>query len=290
MRDPDALISPAQLANLLGDPTLRIYDCTTHLEPTPPGSPDPYVAVPARAMFETAHIPDADFLDLQGEFSDQATKLRFMMPPVEQLATAFARHGLGEGKRAVLYSIGTPMWATRFWWMLRSLGFDNAAVLDGGLDAWKAENRPLDSGPAKGYPAATFTARPRAGLFADSNAVKAAIGARGTTTVNALGPQFHKGLEPSRYGRPGRIPGSVNVPAATLTDTAKRLVAPADAEIKFIAQGVTKDKQVIAYCGGGISATVDLFLLHQLGYDNLTLYDGSMGEWAEDEALPIETD
>ncbi|MBS0528823.1 MAG: sulfurtransferase [Proteobacteria bacterium] len=290
MRDPDALISTAQLEALLANPALRIYDCTTYLEPTPAGDPDPYVAVPGRATFETAHIPGADFLDLQGEFSDQATRLRFMMPNTEQLVAAFSRHGLGSGNRAVLYSVGTPMWATRFWWMLRSLGFDNAAVLDGGLDAWRAEGRALENGPPKGYPAAVFSAKPRAELFADSSAVKAAIGAADSVTVNALGPQFHKGLEPSRYGRPGRIPGSVNVPAATLTDATKTLVAPADAQAKFTAQGVTREKQVIAYCGGGISATVDLFLLHQLGYDNLRLYDGSMGEWARDETLPIETD
>jgi thiosulfate/3-mercaptopyruvate sulfurtransferase len=105
-----------------------------------------------------------------------------------------------------------------------------------------------------------------------------------------LGPQFHRGLEPSRYGRPGRIPGSVNVPAATLFDPeTKAFVALADAEKKFASAGITKDKRVIAYCGGGISATIDLFLLDQLGYANLTLYDGSMGEWARDESLPIET-
>jgi thiosulfate/3-mercaptopyruvate sulfurtransferase len=105
--------------------------------------------------------------------------------------------------------------------------------------------------------------------------------------VNALGPQFHKGLEPSRYGRPGRIPGSVNVPAASLVNPAtKGFTTLADAEAKLSAQGVTKDRKVICYCGGGISATVDLFLLHQLGYDKLTLYDGSMGEWAKDARCP----
>ncbi len=62
-----------------------------------------------------------------------------------------------------------------------------------------------------------------------------------------------------------------------------------EAEAKFKAQGITKDMRVVAYCGGGISATIDLFVLHQLGYDNLTLYDGSMGEWAKDTSLPIET-
>ncbi|MCK1382517.1 sulfurtransferase, partial [Bradyrhizobium sp. 24] len=96
--------------------------------------------------------------------------------------------------------------------------------------------------------------------------------------------------EPSRYGRPGRIPGSVNVSAATLTNADKTLTTLADAEAKFVAAGVTCDKNVICYCGGGISATIDLLLLTQLGYDKLTLYDASMGEWARDPALPIETD
>lgn len=112
-----------------------------------------------------------------------------------------------------------------------------------------------------------------------------------TTIVNALGPQFHAGLEPSRYGRAGRVPGSVNVPAATLADPGtKAFVSLEDAQAKFAKQGLTKDKNIVCYCGGGISATIDLFLLHQLGYDHLTLYDGSMGEWAKDPSLPIETD
>jgi thiosulfate/3-mercaptopyruvate sulfurtransferase len=290
MREPKALISSDQLAATLGAPNLRVYDCTTYLEPTPAGSEDPYIAVPGARTFAEAHVPGADFLDLQGEFSDQGTRLRFMMPPVKQLETAFGRHGIGEGTRVVLYSIGSMMWATRFWWMLKSLGFDGAAVLDGGFDKWKAEGRPTESGPAKGYPAVTFKAMPRPGFFVDKTFVSGAIDNKGTVIVNALGPQFHKGLEPSRYGRPGRIPGSVNVPAATLVDAkGKNFTTLADAAAKFEAQGVTKDKRVVCYCGGGISATVDLFLLHQLGYDNLTLYDASMGEWAKDKTLPVET-
>jgi thiosulfate/3-mercaptopyruvate sulfurtransferase len=291
MRDPQALMSTADLASLLGQPRLRVYDCTTYLETPPPGSDDPYVAVPGRRTFEEAHIPGADFLDLQGEFSDATTRLRFMMPSTVELEAAFGRHGLAGDSRVVLYSIGTMMWATRFWWMLRSLGFDGAAVLDGGFDKWKAEGRPTESGPARGYPSATFKASPRPGFFVDKRAVLAATKEPGTVIVNALGPQFHQGLEPSRYGRPGRVPGSVNVPAATLVNAAaKDFTSLADAEAKFRAQGVTKDKRVICYCGGGISATVDLFLLHQLGHDTLTLYDGSMGEWAKDPSLPIETD
>jgi thiosulfate/3-mercaptopyruvate sulfurtransferase len=290
LRDPDAVISTEGLAARLGRPGLRVYDCTTYLEPPDPGSDDPYKVVAGRKTFVEGHVPGADFLDLQGELSALDTRLKFTMPPGEHLARAFGRHGLGDGARFVLYSIGSMMWATRVWWMLRALGFDGAAVLDGGFDRWQAEGRAVESGEPRGYPPATFTPRPRPGRFVDRTAVKAAIGDPRTVTVNALGPQFHKGLEPSRYGRPGRVPGSVNVPAASLVDPAtKRFVSPAEAMARFAAAGVDRDRRVIAYCGGGISATIDLFLLHQLGFDDLTLYDGSMGEWAKDPSLPIET-
>jgi thiosulfate/3-mercaptopyruvate sulfurtransferase len=280
------LISNTELADMLGQSNLRVFDCTTRLEYLPPGSDAPYKVVPGRDTFEAGHVPGADFLDLQGEFSDESTKLRFMMAGMAQLEAAFGRHGVGSDSFVVLYSIATPMWATRFWWMLKSLGFDNVAVLDGGLDEWKAEGRALESGPAKGYPPAKFTAKPRSGFFVDKHQV---LAERGTVVVNALNATLHKGLEPSRYGRPGRIPGSCNVSAAALTDPDTKVFVPlADAEQKFAAQGFSRDKRVIAYCGGGISATVDLFMLHRLGYDKLTLYDGSMGEWAADDALPIE--
>jgi thiosulfate/3-mercaptopyruvate sulfurtransferase len=291
MPERNELITTAELAGILDQPSLRLFDCTTYLEYQPEGSNVPYIAVPGRHTFEDGHIPGADFLDLQGEFSAAGTELRFMMPDIAQLEAAFGRHGISNDSKVVLYSIGTPMWATRFWWMLKSLGFENLAVLDGGLDKWKLEDRSLETGPAKGYPPATFTAKPRSGFFVDKHQTLAATSERNTVVVNALGPQFHRGLEPSRYGRPGRVPGSCNVSAATLLDPQTKAFVPlADAEAKFKAQGITKDKRVVAYCGGGISATVDLFLLHRLGYDNLTLYDGSMGEWAKDTSLPIETD
>jgi thiosulfate/3-mercaptopyruvate sulfurtransferase len=290
MAGQNGLVTTAELAGMLDRPDIRLFDCTTYLEPAPAESDAPYIAVPGRHTFEAGHIPGADFLDLQGEFSDPNTTLHFMMPAVAQLEAAFGRHGVSSDSQVVLYSIGSPMWATRFWWMLQSLGFDNAAVLDGGLDTWKAEGRAIETGPAKGYRPATFTAKPRDGYFVGKNDVLAASTDRNTVVVNALGPQFHKGLEPSRYGRPGRVPGSCNVSAATLLDPKTKAFVPlADAEAKFAAQGFRKDKRVVAYCGGGISATIDLFVLHRLGYHNLTLYDGSMGEWAKDPSLPIET-
>ena len=290
MPERNGLITSAELAAILDQPDLRLFDCTTYLEYQPAGSDIPYIAVPGRHTFEAAHIPGADFLDLQGEFSKANTTLHFMMPATAQLEAAFGRHGIGANSRVVLYSIGSAMWATRFWWMLRSLGLEDLSVLDGGLDKWKAEGRALETGPARGYPPATFTAKPQAGYFVDKHDVLAAKADQNTVVVNALGPQFHKGLEPSRYGRPGRIPGSVNVSAATLFDPQTKAFVPlAEAEAKFASAGIARDKRVIAYCGGGISATIDLFQLYRLGYDHLSLYDGSMGEWASDASMPIET-
>jgi thiosulfate/3-mercaptopyruvate sulfurtransferase len=205
MRDPRAVISTSELAALLGHPTLRVYDCTTTTVPPPPGSDVPYVAVPGLPAFEAAHIPGADFLDIQGEFSDQSTKLRFMMPSIPRLEAAFGRHGLGPGTRAVLYSSGTMWMSTRFWWMLRSLGCD-ATVLEGGFEKWRAEGRLTESGNAKGYPPATFVAAPRPGLFVDKAAVLDAIGQAGTVIVNALGDDLYKGTGPAAMAGPGAFP------------------------------------------------------------------------------------
>lgn len=291
MRDPNALITTAQLEALLGTPNLRLYDCTTTTVPPPPGVDAPYVAVSGRPAFEQAHIPGADYLDIQAEFSDNTTPLRFMLADLATLEAAFGRHGLGtsSGHKIVLYSANNMWMSTRFWWMLRALGVD-ATVLDGGFDKWRAENRPTEQGAPKGYPQATFRATPRPNLFGNKHDVLAGMQAPNTVIVNALGDELFRGSAPSRYGRPGRIPGSVQVSAATLIDPqAKTFTTLEDAKQKFESQGVTPEKHVIVYCGGGISANIDLFLLHQLGYDNLTLYDASMGEWARDETLPIQT-
>ena len=114
MADRGGLISTEELAGLIGQANLRVYDCTTYLDYQPEGSPVPYIVRPGKQTFEEGHIPGADFLDLQGEFSDQNTELRFMMPGVPRLEAAFGRHGVGNDSRVVLYSIGTAMWATRY--------------------------------------------------------------------------------------------------------------------------------------------------------------------------------
>lgn len=96
-----------------------------------------------------------------------------------------------------------------------------------------------------------------------------------------MGVGKSRGEGPSRYSRPGRIPGSVNVPAASLINPdTYTFVSMKKAQVKFHAAGVDQSKRIIAYCGGGISATIDLFLLYQFGHKHLALYDASMSEWA----------
>ena len=288
-REPQALIETDALEASLGMRGLRIVDCTTWLKPAEPGDDAPYRVVPGRAEYDAAHIPGAIFLDIQGTISDPDTRLRFMAPDAERFADAMGALGIGDESRVVLYSAGSIMWATRVWWMLRAFGFDRAAVLDGGWEKWTAEGRPVSAAPAH-YPSARFTATLRPGRFVDSRYVLSRLGDGDAVMVNALAPEFHLGEGPSRYGRPGRIPGSVNVPAARLLDPSSgAFVSLDEAQRHHDEAGITADRHVVAYCGGGISATVGLFLLHQLGYRELTLYDGSMGEWAHDPDLPIET-
>jgi thiosulfate/3-mercaptopyruvate sulfurtransferase len=283
---PDAIVDTSWLAANLRDPALRVFDCTTHLRyETATGRP--YRVESGRADYDEGHIPGSAFLDLQGELSDNSAKFNFTMPALDDLAARFAAKGVGEGTRAVLYSRVSVQWATRVWWMLRAVGFDDAAVLDGGFDKWSAEGRPTETVETR-YPPATLAARPRSGLFVGKDEIKAAIGDAGACTINALAPDLHKGDNP-RYGRPGRIPGSVNVPALALVDAASLTLKPPEAvAAAFEAVGADPSKRILLYCGGGIAATLDAFLLHQLGYEDVAVYDASMSEWAKDETLPIE--
>ena len=211
------------------------------------------------------------------------------MPPAEELGRAFAARGIGDDTRVILYARASIQWATRIWWMLRALGFDNAAVLDGGWNKWRLENRPQSSAPC-GYQAAALSIRPRPELFVAKDRVLGAIGDPSVCTINALAADLHSGENP-RYGRPGRIPGSVNVPAAALLEPETLAFAePKAAAQAFAAAGAAPDKASIVYCGGGIAATLDAFLMHQLGYHEIAVYDASMSEWASDPSLPIETD
>src|SRR5262245_14134078 len=286
MAQSAALISTEELARRQGAPGLRLFDCTTYLRPRPEGG---YNAESGRANYDKGHIPGAAFLDLGGELSDPHSKLRFTLPPLAELTKAFAAKGIGHGTFVVLYSHATPTWATRLWWMLRAVGFDDAAVIDGGLDKWKAENRPLST-EATTYPPATLSLRARPEIFVGKEEIKAAIGRPGTLTLNALSLDQHKGTGGVVYGRPGRIAGSSCVPAASLFGADKTFRPLGELRAAFEGVAATPDKQVLVYCGGGIAATLDAFVLTaMLGHKNVAVYDNSMQEWSNDPSLPMET-
>ena len=281
-----ALISTDELARRLGAPGVRVFDCTTYLRPRPEGG---YAVESGRANYDRGHLPGAAFLDLPRDLSVRDHKLRFTLPPLDELVRAFAAQGIGHGTFVVLYSHATPNWATRIWWMLRAVGFDDVAILDGGLDKWVAEKRPLSTEPTV-HPPATLTLRARPEVFVGKDEMLAAIGKADTLTVNALSHEQHRGSGGVVYGRAGRIAGSSCVPAASLFGPDRTLKPIAELRAAFGGIGAAPDRRILVYCGGGIAATLDAFVLTALlGHTNVAVYDNSMQEWSNDPSLPMET-
>jgi thiosulfate/3-mercaptopyruvate sulfurtransferase len=205
------------------------------------------------------------------------------------MAAAMSRLGVGEGTRVVLYDRAVNMWAARVWWMLRSVGFDHAAVLNGGWKKWTVEKRATSTEPCA-YPSARFVPRPRPELFADKSAVLAGLGQSATCVINALSEEQHRGTGGVAYGRSGRITGSGNVPARELVGPATHAYLPPDVlRRRFAASGALDAGRVITYCGGGIAASSDAFVLTLLGHEHVAVYDASLSEWAADPSLPMQT-
>jgi thiosulfate/3-mercaptopyruvate sulfurtransferase len=285
---PAALIDVTTLSEHLRDPSLRLLDATVELVRPPEGGP--YTVRSGREGYERGHIPGAAFADIPGALSDPDSPFPFTLPSAERFTEAAGRLGIGPGTHVVVYGQDTPMWATRLWWQLRFFGFDAVSVLDGGLPAWRAAGLAVDAGSAS-YPPADFVAAPRWDWLARRSDVEAVVAAGdgAVCLVNALTPPVFRGEGPSSYSRPGRIPGSVNAPWTALVDPDTNRFRPLS-EIRHAleAAGALGSAPVIAYCGGGISATVDLFALSLLGREGGRLYDGSLTEWTRDQALPVE--
>ena len=282
------LVDTDWLAEHLANAHLRVFDCTTRLEPAPPDSTAPYEIVSGRAEYDAAHVPGAGFLDIQGELSDPESPLPFAAPSAEHFAAAMSRHGVADGTFVVLYSAGTSAWATRVWWLLRLFGFDDAAVLDGGWERWNTEARPVTQ-VAAGYPSTRFVTRPRPEMLATKSDVLATLEDGSHQLVNTLSPELFRGETPSRYGRPGRIPTSKSVPFASLVDPEDGTFLP-PAACREILAGATDEEgaPIISYCGSGITASLVDFVLSGIDRSGSRLYDGSLSEWAPDESLPLE--
>jgi thiosulfate/3-mercaptopyruvate sulfurtransferase len=246
-----------------------------------------YDVVPARDDFEKGHIPGAVFVDLQNELSAPDPHLRFMLPDAPTFSGAMARFGVSDDSFVVAYSTANHWWATRLWWMLKVFGHERVAVLDGGFQKWRSENRPVVSGAVRSRATGIFTPRePNREMVATKEDVLCAIRANDICNINALRPEQHAGIGGVYYGRRGHISGSVNVPAAAHVD-ADNTFKNTD-ELRALLAPAMQKPQVITYCGGGIAATSVAFALEMLGHKSVKVYDASLTEWAADEKLPME--
>lgn len=282
---PGPLVSAQWLADHLGSDDLVVVDASVVAYTQPNGKPgslsghEQYIA--------EGHIPDAVFADLIDDFSDPEGRFPFTRPDAARFAEQAGALGIGAGTTVVVYDTALGQWAARFWWLLRAFGHDNAAVLDGGLTAWRADGRAVDLGHVEPRPA-TFVASERADAWVDKAYVERVVsGELDDALVCAVPPKEFTGETPSR-DRAGVIPGSTSVPAVKLVDREARTAVP-DEQLRDILAPVLDAPRIIAYCNGGIAATAAALQLVRLGESRVAVYDGSLNEWAADVQAPLVT-
>jgi thiosulfate/3-mercaptopyruvate sulfurtransferase len=276
----ETLVSTDWLERELGASDLRVIDATLFL----PGEPRD-----ARGEYEAEHIPGAVFLDLE-EVSDTSNPVPHMVPSEAKVASRMASLGLRDGQRFVVYDNSPLHSAARAWWMLRSFGAHYVALLDGGLQKWKAEGRALESGRPTvrhGHFSPSFDSK----AVADKAAVAGLIGSGSHEIVDARGPGRFTGeeAEPRPGMASGHIPGSKNLPQGRLFNADNSWKQGEDLRRAFEEAGVDLDKPMVTTCGSGVTACVLLFGAHRLGKEDARLYDGSWSEWGSDPAMPKAT-
>lgn len=275
----DSLVTTEWLAGELGANDLRVVDAT-YFTAFPGEAPRD-----AAAEYEAAHIPGAVFMDL-AELRDTASDLPMMLPSAEKFASRMQSLGLGDGSRIVLYDNSPHHTSARAWWMLRTFGAHDVAILDGGLAKWQAEGRETASGK-EALRHRHFT------VWADNSGVrtldqmKANIASGAEQVVDARSPARFSGEEPDP--RPathaGHIPGSKNLPFGAMFNADGTWKQGDALKAAFEGAGIDVTKPVATTCGSGITAAVLAFGLHLLG-NNAALYDGSWSEWGADRTTP----
>jgi thiosulfate/3-mercaptopyruvate sulfurtransferase len=281
MQTLTTLIDPATLAAHLADPGLVVIDCRFALDDVTLGE----------RQFAERHIPGAVYAHLDRDLSGprSGTNGRHPLPDPGVLATTFGRLGIGTGVQVVAYDQDSGIFASRLWWLLRWLGHDAVAVLDGGLAAWLAEGYPTSASQTAEdvRRTQTFIGRPRPGFLADADEVARRLGQSEWRLLDARAPERFRGDSEPLDRAAGHIPGAANYFYKGNLDERGRFREAAElrARLAGATRGVAAD-HVIAYCGSGVTACHNLLALEHAGLHGARLYVGSWSEWSSDPTRP----
>ena len=275
------LITAESLAGLLGDPRLRIFDCRFDL--ARPGD--------GRRRYLDGHLPGAVYADLNRDLAAPVTpgSGRHPLPAPADFADWLRSRGVNRDSRVVAYDDGNGMYAARLWWMLRWLGHDEVAVLDGGMRRWLQLGLPLSDEVPSPSPG-DFVGQPRADAVADAAAVLAATSAPSQRVLDARAPERYRGEVEPIDAVAGHVPGAGNHPFGLSLDAQGGFLDPEELRGALAASlaGTSPDR-VIAMCGSGVSACHLLLALEHAGLRGARLYPGSWSEWSSDPARPVRT-
>jgi thiosulfate/3-mercaptopyruvate sulfurtransferase len=273
----DPLVSTDWLAARLDDQKVRVLNATWFM---------PADGRDAHAEHAAAHIPGAAFFDIDA-VADIGSDLPHMLPSPEAFAAAASVMGVGDDTLVVAYDDNGLIASARLWWTFRAMGHDAVKVLDGGLRKWRAEGRPLDSGPTAPTAETRFTPRFRPELVRAFEQVLA--GAEPVVDARSAARFLGQAPEPRAGLKSGHMPGALNVPHSEIL-TAEGRLKPAEALADaFDAAGVPPHGPLTTSCGSGVTASGLALALARLGRWDAAVYDGSWSEWGGRADAPVVT-
>lgn len=246
----------------------------------------PFRIVSFEGEWQSRRLPGSVYFNVYADGSDLAEALPFALLPADRFAWSASLRGIRSSAHIIVYSRDDVIWSARAWWLLRYYGAPRVSVLDGGFTSWLAAGGPVESGQHVVSPA-KFNAAEQRDLLAMKDDVLIGLAA-GNICINALSEKSFRGESAIHFGKPGRIAGSLNLPAGELVNPATgRLLDAARTAALLEHRNIPTDRPIIAYCGGGISASLVCLALENAGVGDWSLYDASLSEWAKDETLPM---